>query len=687
MTIFRGQLGAWFLVMFISLLVGKVWGWIGEGRVEFLEQQPPANPRLFHIRLALSLVLSVLFDSFMLHYCVIFVLEQAKADMMVMFGFEFAILIILSTSTAARYGIALVEIYITRQQVKAKMEERRAEIRAARVEAIREHARNGASAPPTDLPDENDVNELEIDVPGWEEKGRWVFYLDLLTDFLKLSVYLAFFAILLTFYGLPIHILRDVVVTIRSFARRIMDFLRYRNATRDMNERYPDASAEEVAREEVCIICREEMVSAQPAQTAPGDAGAGGQPAAPVDGTPRVPDRLRPKKLPCGHILHFACLRSWLERQQNCPTCRHPVVVPFNVAGAAGNNAPGNGGVGPQPNIPGVNQAAEQHGAQGDGAPRARVYQFGPFRIGFGAVRGDLLQNLHQQIHHGNPLPPAANANPAGARQIGFGFGFGRRPPAPAAQTQTPGTSNITNIQHQLQQIEQQITQEITNLRAATEQLQRVRQLQTELDRVRHQHANPTTQHTSSSASTLHPPEATRFETSRKFVAEPETSALSSGDPRLPEGLSIPPGWTLRPLTFISGQSHPAPSVSQNPSATSTQGDAATPQFPPVPEKSASCNSQNGAATQPSTADSLARKPTPTTAPGWMPAFDTFNAQSSQEGANVASEQVSEAGPTTGPSTLARDGEPSGLAGVRSDSPSKGKGRAVSVEEAVDEET
>ncbi|KAJ5936160.1 hypothetical protein N7454_005458 [Penicillium verhagenii] len=41
MTIFRGELGGWFLVMFISLLVGKVWGWIGEGRVEYLEQQPP----------------------------------------------------------------------------------------------------------------------------------------------------------------------------------------------------------------------------------------------------------------------------------------------------------------------------------------------------------------------------------------------------------------------------------------------------------------------------------------------------------------------------------------------------------------------------------------------------------------------------------------------------------------------
>ena len=29
---------------------------------------------------------------------------------------------------------------------------------------------------------------------------------------------------------------------------------------------------------------------------------------------------MTPKKLPCGHIFHFQCLRSWLERQQSCPT-------------------------------------------------------------------------------------------------------------------------------------------------------------------------------------------------------------------------------------------------------------------------------------------------------------------------------------------------------------------------------
>ncbi|KAJ5591822.1 uncharacterized protein N7459_002191 [Penicillium hispanicum] len=694
MTIFRGELGGWFLVMFISLLVGKVWGWIGEGRVEYLEQQPPANPRLFHIRLAFSLVLSVLFNAFMLRYCVNTVIHQARPDMMVMFGFEFAILTILSSSTTARYGIALVEIYITRQQVKAKMEERRAEIRATRIEAIRAHARAGESSPPADLPDENDVNELEIDIPGWEEKGRWVFYLDLLTDFVKLIVYLIFFAILLTFYGLPIHILRDVVVTIRSFGRRIMDFLRYRNATRDMNERYPDATMDEVAREDVCIICREEMVSVQPADAGEGEA----QPAA---NARRVPDRLRPKKLPCGHILHFACLRSWLERQQNCPTCRRPVVVTGQGGvGANANNAPG-AGVGPQQNAAGGNQMPGQPGAQGEGVPRARVYQFGPFRIGFGAVRGDLFHNLHQQIHQGNaPLQPAANANPQGARQIGFGFGFGRRPPVPAApQNPLAPPSNTTGIHTQLQQIEQQIAQEINSLRLTTEQLRHVRTLQMELDRLRLQQANPLAQTTTSPGPANLTPGTSAVTTRRQFVSSTGASPIGSGDPRLPEGLSLPAGWTLVPLQSTTpgvGNTaqglHPTPTVPGPSTITPTQSNAVSSQAP-LTEPAGPHSSTNEAA-RPNANNDGPTADTEKASHSWSTSHVPSSApvdhradSPSQEWTDVQSEHVSEAGPSAIPSwgSSAQSQGASAVDTTNSES-TKGKGRAATVEEAVDED-
>ena len=34
------------------------------------------------------------------------------------------------------------------------------------------------------------------------------------------------------------------------------------------------------------------------------------------------------KKLPCNHIFHISCLRSWFQRQQTCPTCRMDVLQP-----------------------------------------------------------------------------------------------------------------------------------------------------------------------------------------------------------------------------------------------------------------------------------------------------------------------------------------------------------------------
>lgn len=697
MTIFRGELGAWFLVMFISLLVGKVWGWIGEGRVEFLEQQPPANPKLFHIRLASSLALTVLFDCFMLRYCVHTVITQARPDMMVMFGFEFAILTILSSSTLLRYAIALTEISITRQQVKARVEERRAEIRVARVEAIQESARAGASSPPADLPDENDVNELEIDVPGWEEKGRWVFYLDLLTDLLKLVIYLTFFGILLTFYGLPIHILRDVVVTIRSFARRIVDFMRYRNATRDMNQRYPDATVEEVSREDVCIICREEMTPIQPAQPAEG---AAENPAAPpAAGSRHVPERLRPKKLPCGHILHFACLRSWLERQQNCPTCRRPVIAPNRTAGAAGvggNNAPG------QPN---GNQAG-QPGA--NGAPRARVLQLGPLRVAFGAMRGDLFNNMHhRQIPQGNAQQPAANPPAdAPAGQIGFGFGFGQRPQAPAP---TPphatgtGGSTASDLSAQLLQIEQRLTHEIQTLRAATEQLTRVRNLQLELDRLRQQGApgtNPVqSSHNPISAPTPGP-NPSMF-SARQFVGASSTSVMNSGDARLPEGLTIPPGWTLLPLQRMensTGLAQPVPPVPAASVTTETFPASASNSAVPQSDTTSAPHQANGdgavaqATPDPSTSSAKIDsnlQPTPTVpAPAPDTRADEARADSpSQEWTDLAPKQPLAAGSTV-PTTWG-SGESSQAPASpdeRSESPSKGKGRAVTIEETADEE-
>lgn len=134
---------------------------------------------------------------------------------------------------------------------------------------------------------------------------------------------MTFFMIILTFYGLPLNIIRDVFVTARSFITRLRALVRYHNATRDMDRRYPDATEAELVEmsDRTCIICREEMHSrAAPAPAAAAaDHAANGAPQQPPQ-SPADGPNMTPKKLPCGHIFHFQCLRSWLERQQSCPT-------------------------------------------------------------------------------------------------------------------------------------------------------------------------------------------------------------------------------------------------------------------------------------------------------------------------------------------------------------------------------
>lgn len=180
MTIFREEIGAFFLVMFTALVTGKVWGWIGEGRVEVLEQQPPANPRLFHARLSLSLVISLVYDTAMLMYAFNTVVQQARPTMMLMFLFEFAVLAVNSFQTGTRYIISLAEQRIIKTQTRNRLGERRKQIREQRAAILqRREAGETVEGEEEELPNEEDVDEMDIEVPGWESKGQWVLTLDL----------------------------------------------------------------------------------------------------------------------------------------------------------------------------------------------------------------------------------------------------------------------------------------------------------------------------------------------------------------------------------------------------------------------------------------------------------------------------------------------------------------------------
>ncbi|EGX47199.1 hypothetical protein AOL_s00097g38 [Orbilia oligospora ATCC 24927] len=414
MTIFRDEFHSGYVMMFTILLFLKCFHWLGNDRVDFMEQTPPDHPYLFHIRLAGSLISLLLLDLVLTRHCILTLMQLPKPNMLVMFAFEFAILAVAGSGTLFRYLIAVAERIITLRKTRL-YRERRTRVLQRRVDRgiISEEEMRDI------LLEEEEAGDV---INAWEGKAIFLFTMEIATDLLKLLIYLAFFGIVLMFYGLPLHIVRDVYMTLRSFIGRCRDYIRFKRATQQMNLKYPDATREEIDRENVCIICRENMRAwSDTPETA-------AQQAELVDEEDIPDDRMRPKKLPCGHVLHLACLKSWMERQQRCPTCRRPVLedpdAPQNGQGAgAAQNFGGNAPQGfPQVNQQGQNQgqnpgqgpAPGQPGQPGNGPVRFGLNMFG----GGGGAGGGFVQALARNLaQRQNQFQPLFDQNAQGAQQ------------------------------------------------------------------------------------------------------------------------------------------------------------------------------------------------------------------------------------------------------------------------------
>ena len=535
MPSFREEVGGWLLAMFVLLLAGKVWGWIGEGKVDVLEQRPPANPRLFHTRLASSLLVSVFFDLWMLNYCVTTVMANPKPGMMVIFTFEFAVLTISSSFTLSRYLLTVISSRIEHEQTQKAIDDRKAEIRAERAAARQTETAIGQSAPaspPNEEPIE--VDENEVDVPGWEEKRRYLFTLEVLTDFVKLMIYIVFLTVSITFNGLPMHIMRDVYMTFASFSKRVSDYIAYRRATSDMNTRYPDATTEEI-RGDACIVCRENMVAWEQPNTQGQGQSAAQQPAVAPAPARRRDEGLRAKKLPCGHILHLRCLKAWLERQQVCPTCRRPVVAAIEAT-STGQTAAG-----------GPNAAAgHQGGRQAPRPGRARILNFGPVRIGFLNGPGDQIANVIRQLQ--NPQA-AAGQNPAQAAHQQGPNHLGLEVPYLDPQQQLNADA-AASTQSQISQIQQRIMQQARDLGIEQQQLGVLRAMELELARLRAMHgetgaSSMTQRNAVQQQSSAQQQSSTRYAMAMHGNASQQ---FSNGHESLPAGMTLPEGWIVMPL-------------------------------------------------------------------------------------------------------------------------------------------
>lgn len=346
-------------------------------------EQSEAVTRLMHARLTTLLALLAVVDAAFVVWCSAKVLD-AGPSVFLLFGFEFLLLGVALATTALRYVLLAVD---------------------ARLDG------------------------------AWAAKFTYLFYLELVSEIVKLVVYLVFFLLIFTYYGMPLHIVRDLWVSAKTLQRRIASYLRYRQITRNLNERFPTPTAEELAAtDRTCIICREEMTPASC------------------------------KTLPCAHIFHIDCLKMWLQRQQTCPTCRAtiptgprpqtPPPVPPPAQAQAQVQAPAQA---PAPAAVAQAQAPVGHvpqaPAQAPAPAHAHAHAHGHAPAAPAAVP-----------HHHAAFQPAAAGHPAGFPQVNpfmsplmynpFGFGmagaYGVAPPhAPAMDPAA--------IQRQLDQLHAQL--------------------------------------------------------------------------------------------------------------------------------------------------------------------------------------------------------------------------------------
>ncbi|XP_023646102.1 E3 ubiquitin-protein ligase AMFR [Paramormyrops kingsleyae] len=130
----------------------------------------------------------------------------------------------------------------------------------------------------------------------WEAKGTYVYYTDFIMELTLLSLDLMHHIHMLLFGNIWLSMASLVIFMqlrylFHEVQRRIRRHKNYLRVIDNMESRFAVATPEELAtNNDDCAICWDSM------QTA--------------------------RKLPCGHLFHNSCLRSWLEQDISCPTCR-----------------------------------------------------------------------------------------------------------------------------------------------------------------------------------------------------------------------------------------------------------------------------------------------------------------------------------------------------------------------------
>lgn len=257
LTVFRDDFTYKLGTFFVLLMMFRVFHWVARDRVDLMFHSLNPPSLYLKLRMAAALVLAAVLDLKLINFCYQQAFREVPGIMM-MFTIQFCLQFISAINSAGTYVLNLLES-----------------------EYLQQH-------------EEEDT---------WEPKGLGNFIVSAVTDFLRLILYVLMFVFMIKPFGIPLHIIGDMYMCTRDLVRTVRDFVKFLRARSQMERDMADAIDQDLVRDPVCIICREDMeIRADQAK------------------------RYVPKRLSCGHVIHYGCLKSWLVRSQRCPTCRSPVM-------------------------------------------------------------------------------------------------------------------------------------------------------------------------------------------------------------------------------------------------------------------------------------------------------------------------------------------------------------------------
>lgn len=291
--------GALWLPWFALLGFFKIFSGLARDRFERLCSSPAASI-WSHFRTLSALVLVLACDLFCMQACIKLQLHKGGSlSSLLLLNFEAVIIALDTSQTLVQYALHLAETFL-------------------------EFPSSGSTSC---------IGFCGMSSATWaERRGQLLFYLNLNCDLAHLLLTLAHYAHIWWLHGLAFQIVDGVLLmNIRALAvavfRRVRQVLKYRHAMHNLRTLFADATPEDIQDfNDDCAICKEPMAVA--------------------------------KRLPCKHLFHIGCLRSWFDQGSagaySCPTCRFSLLSPLPRQLGGDTSAPLQGArenVGPQEQI------------------------------------------------------------------------------------------------------------------------------------------------------------------------------------------------------------------------------------------------------------------------------------------------------------------------------------------------